>query len=239
MLFAIDQQQYIQGYLPIVLLYALRDNLNTIANPVSDDRSWLRDRKRMRSRLSSSPLPALANTPLSERERPSRSGRPLSSHRSGVGRRGQPAGDSHRAREPTMSESRSRASLHRILVRPEMGALAGAIGVWIFFAVVAGDTGFTLPPRHCQLPRGCGPARHPGGRRLLLMIGGEFDLSIGSTIGACGMITGAAQRRVRVEYLAGDRGISRVRPHHRRLQRHTWCSRRGFLRSSSRLGRCS
>jgi len=34
MLFAIDQQQYIQGYLPVVLLTLLATNLNTIANPV-------------------------------------------------------------------------------------------------------------------------------------------------------------------------------------------------------------
>lgn len=34
MLFAIDQQQYIQGYLPIVLLTLLNTNLNTIANDV-------------------------------------------------------------------------------------------------------------------------------------------------------------------------------------------------------------
>jgi simple sugar transport system substrate-binding protein len=34
MLFAIDQQQFEQGYLPIVLLKLYRSNLNTIANPV-------------------------------------------------------------------------------------------------------------------------------------------------------------------------------------------------------------
>jgi simple sugar transport system substrate-binding protein len=34
MVFAIDQQQYLQGYLPIVLLTLYRTNLNTIANPV-------------------------------------------------------------------------------------------------------------------------------------------------------------------------------------------------------------
>ena len=34
MLFAIDQQQYLQGYLPIVLLTQNVRNLNTIANPV-------------------------------------------------------------------------------------------------------------------------------------------------------------------------------------------------------------
>ncbi len=34
MLFAIDQQQYLQGYMPIVLLTLYKTNLNTIANPV-------------------------------------------------------------------------------------------------------------------------------------------------------------------------------------------------------------
>jgi simple sugar transport system substrate-binding protein len=34
MLFAIDQQQYLQGYLPIVLLTLYNTNLNTIANPI-------------------------------------------------------------------------------------------------------------------------------------------------------------------------------------------------------------
>ena len=32
--FAIDQQQYLQGYLPVVLLTLYNTNLNTIANPV-------------------------------------------------------------------------------------------------------------------------------------------------------------------------------------------------------------
>ena len=34
MLFAIDQQQYLQGYLPVVLLTLYTTNLNTVANPV-------------------------------------------------------------------------------------------------------------------------------------------------------------------------------------------------------------
>jgi simple sugar transport system substrate-binding protein len=34
MLFAIDSQQYLQGYLPIVLLTLYNTNLNTVANPV-------------------------------------------------------------------------------------------------------------------------------------------------------------------------------------------------------------
>ena len=34
MLFAIDQQQYEQGYLPIVFLTLYKTNLNTVANDV-------------------------------------------------------------------------------------------------------------------------------------------------------------------------------------------------------------
>ena len=34
MLFAIDQQQFLQGYLPIVMLTLYKTNLNTIANDV-------------------------------------------------------------------------------------------------------------------------------------------------------------------------------------------------------------
>ncbi|MFN8590639.1 MAG: sugar ABC transporter substrate-binding protein [Thermomicrobiales bacterium] len=34
MLFAIDQQQYLQGYLPVVLLTLYARNLNTVANPI-------------------------------------------------------------------------------------------------------------------------------------------------------------------------------------------------------------
>jgi simple sugar transport system substrate-binding protein len=34
MLFAIDQQQYLQGYLPVVMLALYEENLNTVANPV-------------------------------------------------------------------------------------------------------------------------------------------------------------------------------------------------------------
>src|SRR5215211_1804717 len=32
--------------------------------------------------------------------------------------------------------------VRRLLVRPEVGALAGAVAVWIFFAIAAGDRGF-------------------------------------------------------------------------------------------------
>jgi simple sugar transport system permease protein len=90
---------------------------------------------------------------------------------------------------PAIDERIARVSPWRqVLVRPEMGAVAGAIGVWIYFAIVAGDRGFLSMRGTANYLE---VAAHLGILAVavsLLMIGGEFDLSIGSTIGACGMI---------------------------------------------------
>ncbi len=78
--------------------------------------------------------------------------------------------------------------VRRLLVRPEVGALAGSIGVWLFFAIVAGRSGFLTPAgtaTYLQVAAELGIAAIPV---ALLMIGGEFDLSIGSILGAAGMI---------------------------------------------------
>ena len=93
------------------------------------------------------------------------------------------------AAPPKSDERLLREGLFRRLVRrPELGAVAGAIVIWLFFAIVAGDRGF-LSLR--------GTANYLGVSAELgilaifvsiLMIGGEFDLSVGSMIGACGMI---------------------------------------------------
>jgi len=94
------------------------------------------------------------------------------------------------ARPPsTVDERVARSSAWtRVLVRPEMGAVAGAIVIWIAFAIVAGNHGFlsllgtaTYLQVGAELGILCVPV-------ALLMIGGEFDLSVGSTIGATGMI---------------------------------------------------
>ncbi len=79
--------------------------------------------------------------------------------------------------------------LHRLLVRPEMGAVAGAIGVWIFFAVVARDRGFVSLRGTANYLEVAAQLGILAVAVALLMIGGEFDLSVGSIIGACGMIT--------------------------------------------------
>jgi simple sugar transport system permease protein len=81
--------------------------------------------------------------------------------------------------------------LRRLLVRPELGAVAGSIVVWLFFALVAGRSGFLSlggTATYLQVAAELGIVAVPV---ALLMIAGEFDLSIGSTLGATGMIVSA------------------------------------------------
>lgn len=81
--------------------------------------------------------------------------------------------------------------LRRLLVRPEMGAVAGSIVVWLFFALVAGRSGFLSlggTATYLQVAAELGIMAVPV---ALLMIAGEFDLSIGSILGATGMILSA------------------------------------------------
>lgn len=76
----------------------------------------------------------------------------------------------------------------RLLARPELGAVGGAIIAWIFFAITAGDSGFltlagtvTYLEVAAQLAIIAVPV-------ALLMIAGEFDLSVGSMVGAAGIM---------------------------------------------------
>lgn len=83
---------------------------------------------------------------------------------------------------------RQESWMARLLRRPELGAVGGAILVWIFFAITAGNRGFlTLrgTATYLEISAQLGILAIAVG---LLMIGGEFDLSIGSLIGAAGMI---------------------------------------------------
>jgi simple sugar transport system permease protein len=78
--------------------------------------------------------------------------------------------------------------LRRLLVRPETGAVAGSIAVWIFFAIVAGSSNFvTLKAASSYLSVSAELAIQAV-PVALLMIGGEFDLSVGATVGATGML---------------------------------------------------
>ena len=78
--------------------------------------------------------------------------------------------------------------LRRWLTRPELAAVAGAILVFAFFAIVAGDSGFlTLrgTASYLEVAAQLGVVTVPVS---LLMIAGEFDLSVGSMVGAAGML---------------------------------------------------
>jgi simple sugar transport system permease protein len=78
--------------------------------------------------------------------------------------------------------------LLQFLIRPEMGAIAGAIAVWIFFAIVAGNNGFLTLRGTSNYLNVAADIGIVAVAVALLMIGGEFDLSIGSITGATGMI---------------------------------------------------
>jgi simple sugar transport system permease protein len=81
-------------------------------------------------------------------------------------------------------------AIRRLLIRPEIGALAGAIAVWIFFALppIAGGHGFRTLGATASYLQVAAELGILSVSVCLLMIGGEFDLSIGSMIGASGMI---------------------------------------------------
>jgi simple sugar transport system permease protein len=79
-------------------------------------------------------------------------------------------------------------ALKRLLGRPELAAVAGCILVFIFFAIVAGDNGFLSTDGTASYLEVAAQVGIVGVPVALLMIAGEFDLSVGSMVGAAGMI---------------------------------------------------
>jgi len=73
------------------------------------------------------------------------------------------------------------------LARPEFGAGLGAVLVWIFFAVIAYDNNFASWATFAAIMNRAAPLGILAVAVALLMIGGEFDLSIGSILGFAGM----------------------------------------------------
>lgn len=78
--------------------------------------------------------------------------------------------------------------LRRALLRPEVGAIIGALALWLYFAAVAGGSGFLSLRGTASYLEVSAELGILAIAVALLMIGGEFDLSIGSMIGASGMI---------------------------------------------------
>ena len=83
---------------------------------------------------------------------------------------------------------RSVSRLSRLLSRPELGAAAGTVLVFVFFAVTAGGSGLFSSKgiiNFLEVSAQLGILAAPV---ALLMIAGEFDLSVGSMIGFAGII---------------------------------------------------
>jgi simple sugar transport system permease protein len=76
----------------------------------------------------------------------------------------------------------------KALGRPELGAVAGTILVFIFFAIAAGGSGMFTAFGVINFLEVSAQLGIIAVAACMLMIGGEFDLSIGSMIGAAGVI---------------------------------------------------
>ncbi|HEX7389053.1 MAG TPA: ABC transporter permease [Acidiphilium sp.] len=93
-------------------------------------------------------------------------------------------------KKPVQDERLANISwLRQVMRRPELGAVAGLIVVIVFFIFAASGTMFTVAGLMTVLR----PAAVLGIMSIaaaLLMIGGEFDLSIGSMVAFAGLIFG-------------------------------------------------
>ncbi len=78
--------------------------------------------------------------------------------------------------------------LSKVLHRPELGAVAGMILVFVFFGIVAAGSGMFSARGIISFLEVSAQLGIIAVVAALLMIGGEFDLSIGSMIGAAGMV---------------------------------------------------
>ena len=75
---------------------------------------------------------------------------------------------------------KERNRLQRLLIRPEMGALIGAVAIFIFFTIVAPP--FRTPEALATVLYGSSTIGIMACAVALLMIGGEFDLSAGVAV---------------------------------------------------------
>lgn len=95
------------------------------------------------------------------------------------------AAAAHASRAAALPAARA-ARARGLVARPELAAAAGAVVVWILFAVVAGPPFRSLDGTAAVL-NAAAPLGILAVAVALLMIGGEFDLSVGSIIGLAGM----------------------------------------------------
>lgn len=82
---------------------------------------------------------------------------------------------------------RSVGTLSRLLSRPELGAVVGLVAVYVFFAIVAYENNFISWATTASILNRAAPLGILAVAVALLMIAGEFDLSIGSLLGFSSM----------------------------------------------------
>lgn len=90
---------------------------------------------------------------------------------------------------PPSTDERVRkvSAASRLLTRPEFGALVALVLVWMFFAIVASDNNFVSWVTTASILNRAAPLGILAVAVALLMISGEFDLSVGSVVGFAGM----------------------------------------------------
>ena len=88
----------------------------------------------------------------------------------------------------TPSRTRKRNIARRIIDRPEVGALIGLAVVWTLFAILGGGSGFLTDLGTASYLDVATQVGIIGTSVTLLLIAGEFDLSIGSMVGFSGMV---------------------------------------------------
>ena len=74
------------------------------------------------------------------------------------------------------------------LIRPELGGIVGTVAVFTFFLLLAGDSGMFNPQGAMNWGTVSAQFMIIAVGACLLMIAGEFDLSVGSMIGFAGML---------------------------------------------------
>lgn len=94
---------------------------------------------------------------------------------------------------PPVDERIRRVSLASVLLaRPEIGAIVGTILVFVIFAAWAGGSGFLSIAGTASYLEVAAQVGIVASAVALLMIAGEFDLSVGSVVGAAGMVIAIA-----------------------------------------------
>ncbi|MEP7239257.1 MAG: ABC transporter permease [Devosia sp.] len=103
------------------------------------------------------------------------------------------AGSSSEAPANTKSDdgaTRRRSVFAGLITRPETGGILSALAVFLFFAVLAGKSGFLSPLGTAYWLDTAADLGIMAIPIAMLMIAGEFDLSVGSMVGAASIIVG-------------------------------------------------